>query len=85
MNTGGYHISEFVANIMYDEKMTVRQRFLYERRAIKRDKKDKDGKLCIIPKEKMKAMLGGQSPDIMDMFMMREMSELGPQLSWVAM
>lgn len=84
-NAGGYHISESVANTMYDDKMTVRQRFLYERRAIKRDKKDKDGKLCIIPKDKMKAMIGGQSPDLMDMFMMRERIELGPQLSWVAM
>lgn len=83
-NGGGYRISEYVADMMYDDKMTVRQRLLYERRAIKRDKTDMDGKLCIIPKDKMKGMLNGQSPDLMDMFMMRERVELGPQLSWVA-
>lgn len=83
-NKGGYIISEFVANMMYDDKMTVRQRFIYERRAIKRDKSDSDGKLRIIPKDKMKAILNGESPDIMDMFMMRERFELGPQLTWVA-
>lgn len=85
VNSGGYHISDHVANMMYDDKMTVRQRFIFERRAIKRDKPDGDRKLCIIPKAKMKAILNGQSPDIMDMFMMRERPELGPQLSWVAM
>lgn len=85
VNNGGYRISEYVADMMYDDKMTVRQRFMYERRAIKRDKTDMDGKLCIIPKDKMKALLNGQSPDLMDMFMMRERIELGPQFSWVAM
>lgn len=84
VNQGGYRISEYVANMMYDDKMTVRQRFMHERRAIKRDKSDMDGKLCIIPKEKMKAILGGQSPDIMDMFMMRERPELGFQFKPVA-
>lgn len=79
VNKGGYIISEYVANMMYDDKMTVRQRFMHERRAIKRDKADMDGKLCIIPKEKMKAMLNGESPDMMDMFMMRERPELGFQ------
>jgi hypothetical protein len=78
-NKGGYRISEYVANLMYDDKMTVRQRFMYERKAIKRDKADKDGKLCIIPKDKMKTILNGDSPDLMDMFMMRERPELGFQ------
>jgi hypothetical protein len=76
---GGYRISEHVANMMYDDRMTVRQRFMHERKAIKRDKTDMDGKLCIIPKEQMKAILQGDSPDLMDMFMMRERPELGFQ------
>lgn len=84
VNSGGYQISEYVANMMYDEKMTVRQRFMHERRVIKRDKTDMDGKLCIIPKEKMKPMLNGDSPDLMDMFMMRERPELGFQFKPVA-
>ena len=33
---------------------------------------DMDGKLRIIDKKEMKTKLNGQSPDLMDMFMMRE-------------
>lgn len=72
VSLGKYHISERVANKMYDDKMTIRQRFMYERKAIKRDKTDMDGKLRIIKKDEMKTKLNGQSPDLMDMFMMRE-------------
>lgn len=76
VSKGEYKISEKVANMMYDEKMTVRQRFMFERKAIKKDKLDQDGKLCIIRKGAMKAKLNGQSPDLMDMFMMRERFDL---------
>ncbi|GAB3550244.1 terminase large subunit domain-containing protein [Spirosoma fluminis] len=79
---GGYSISYEVANAMYDTKMTVRQRFMYERKAIKRDKADLDGKLKIIKKDEMKVKLGGQSPDMLDMFMMREYFELKPTKKW---
>lgn len=78
-----YKISEHVANSMYDEKTTVRQQFIKERKAIKRDKSDHDGKLRIIPKEKMKTILGGDSPDLMDMMMMREVVELAPKKEWL--
>jgi len=76
VEAGNYKISEHVANKMYDDKMTVRQRFIHERKAIKRDKTDMDGKLKIIGKDAMKASLNGESPDIMDMFMMREIFNL---------
>ena len=69
---GKYKVSEYVANKMYDDKMTVRQRLVYERKAIKRSKADSDGKLRINKKEEMKPLLNGQSPDMMDMFAMRE-------------
>jgi len=69
---------------MYDSKMTVRQRFLHERKAIKRDKVDSDLKLRIISKEAMKVILGGESPDLMDMFMMRELFELKIKKQWVS-
>jgi hypothetical protein len=78
---GKYHISEYVANQMYDSKMTVRQRFMHERKAIKRAKPDSDGKLRIIKKEQMKVSLNGDSPDMMDMFMMREIFDLKPKAS----
>ncbi len=76
VSRGEYKVNELVANKMYDEKMTIRQRFMHERKAIKRDKVDTDGKLRIISKEMMKIKLGGESPDLMDMFMMRERFEL---------
>jgi hypothetical protein len=79
---GETQISEHVANMMYDDKMTVRQRFMHERKAIKRDKTDSDGKLKIIPKDQMKIILGGESPDLMDMFMMREMYDLVVKRTW---
>lgn len=81
---GGYKVSEVVANKMYDNKMTVRQRFMHERKAIKRDKPDTDSKLRIISKEEMKTKLNGESPDLLDMFMMREMFELVPKRNWIA-
>jgi hypothetical protein len=79
VNKGKYKISEDVANTMYDDKMTIRQRFMFERKAIKRDKADADGKLKIIGKSSMKVKLNGQSPDIMDMFMMKEIFSLRPK------
>lgn len=77
---GEYKVSEYVANKMYDVNQTVRQRMLYERKAIRRDKADMDGKLRIIPKDQMKVLLNGDSPDLMDMFMMREFFELKPKV-----
>jgi len=76
VSKGHYIISEMVANKMYDKTMTVRQRMIHERKAIKRDKTDSDGKLRIIPKDAMKVILGGESPDLMDAFSFREYFEL---------
>lgn len=73
---GNYKISEHVANMMYDDKMTVRQRMLYERKAIKMAKADMDGKKKINGKDEQKANLNGQSPDLMDAFMEREIFNL---------
>ena len=73
-------VNEKVYNKMYNSEMTIRQRFLMERKAIKRDKVDMDGKLRIISKELMKEKLSGESPDLMDMLMMREVFELKPKM-----
>jgi hypothetical protein len=81
---GELKINERVATMMYDNTMTVRQRFLFERKAIKRDKIDMDGKLRIIPKEEMKAKLNGESPDLLDMLMMREIFDLKPAIEYSA-
>ena len=79
VKAGEYRISEKVANTMYDNTTTIRQRFIKERKAIKKYKTDLDGKLRIIPKEEMKVLLNGDSPDLMDMFMMNEIFELKPK------
>jgi len=71
-NIGNYYILDSVANSMYDHKTTVKQRLLMERKAVKRDNVDNDGKLKIIPKSQMKVYLNGESPDLLDAFMMRE-------------
>lgn len=76
VSEGQTKISDKVANTMYDEKMTVGQRFKHERKAIKQHKADSDGKLRINPKEEQKVLLNGDSPDLMDMFMMREFFDL---------
>jgi phage terminase large subunit len=44
---------------------------------------DKDGKKQVMPKDKVKEMIG-RSPDFSDTLMMREWFELAPRLSWVA-
>lgn len=72
VNRGEYYVEEYAANKKYDKSMTLRERMLWERKAIKRGNVDKDGKLCVIPKVEMKNFLDGQSPDSMDAFMMRE-------------
>lgn len=83
-NKGDVKISQYVQNKMYDDKMTVRQRLMFERKAIKKDAKTPDGKLKIISKDEMKAKLGGDSPDLFDAIMMAELFELAPKRSWVA-
>lgn len=80
VEAGELKISKLVGNKMYDQTTTVRQRFLHERKAIKRAKADYDGKLRIIGKDEMKIKLNGDSPDLMDMLMMREIFELKPKM-----
>ncbi|WP_428067381.1 terminase large subunit domain-containing protein [Chryseobacterium gambrini] len=72
VDRGEYYIPPEVANRPYDATMTLKERLIYERKAIKRDKPDNDGKLCVIPKSEMKTYLNNQSPDLMDCFMMNE-------------
>lgn len=73
---GLYKVSEYVSNMKYSEEMTVRQRMIHERKAFKKTNVDYDGKLKVIPKEQMKEILLGESPDIMDTFFMNEYFEI---------
>jgi len=74
---GEYYIPPHIAKMPFDDKQTLEERMKYERKAIKRDKPDEDGKLQVIKKSEMKAFLDNQSPDVLDAFMMREFVELG--------
>ena len=66
------YISPKVANKMYDTKMTVRQRLLYERKAIKKKKGLDEEPLALIAKQVMKEKyLQGDSPDLLDSKMMK--------------
>lgn len=79
VDRGEAFISEKVANMMYDDKMTVKQRFMLERKAIKKRPKVDEEPDRLISKDEMKQKyLNGSSPDLMDMFMMNEHFEIKP-------
>jgi len=82
---GEYYIPPEVANRPYDDNRTLKEQLMYERKAIKRDKPDYDGKLATIPKHEMMVFLDGKSPDLMDAFMMHQLHELdgeGPEVDY---
>ncbi|MBD0822625.1 terminase large subunit domain-containing protein [Aestuariibaculum marinum] len=74
------YISEHVANMMYDDKMTVRQRLIFERKAIKKQKKKDEEPQALIPKAEMKEKyLNGDSPDLLDAKMMKRIFDVKPK------
>lgn len=73
INNDGYFIAENVLKKVINGK-TVEEWLIDERRAIKQDKPDNDGKLAIIPKQERKNIIG-RSTDFMDAWMMREWFE----------
>ncbi len=75
---GEYYVLPEVANRPYSDSRTFREQLMYERKAIKRDKPDNDGKLGVIPKKEMKVFLQGKSPDCLDAFSQREFHDLTP-------
>ncbi|MDV2459878.1 hypothetical protein CMU99_16290 [Elizabethkingia anophelis] len=86
VNRGDIFVTPHAANKMYDKDTTIKERMIHERKAIKRGNADKDGKLCVNKKEEMKNFLDGESPDVMDAFMMiewfdYEVNQIGNSLS----
>jgi hypothetical protein len=57
----------------------IKESVLKELEQVRRDKIDKDSKLAILPKEKVKAIIG-RSPDFSDAIMMRMYYELRPNV-----
>jgi phage terminase large subunit len=75
INQGGLYI---------DCKETeIKKMIIQELEQVKQYNMDKDGKKQVMPKDKVKEMIG-RSPDFSDTLMMREWFELAPRLSWVA-
>lgn len=72
VSENGIYILPEVAEKEYSKGVTIKERLLQERKAIKKAKTDSDGKLYINPKEEQKVLNNGDSPDLMDGIMMRE-------------
>lgn len=63
--------------------INIRQAIIEELEQVKAWNVDKDGKRAIIPKDKVKELIG-RSPDFSDTLMMREWFELTTKMSWIA-
>jgi phage terminase large subunit len=76
-----FHLAEVIGKAeMHIEvsKLEIDQAIIEELEQVKRDKIDEDGKLQIISKDKIKAILG-RSPDFSDMLMMRMWFKIQPK------
>jgi phage terminase large subunit len=76
-----FHLAEVIGKAeMHIEvsKLEIDQAIIEELEQVKRDKIDEDGKLQIISKDKIKAILG-RSPDFADMLMMRMWFKIQPK------
>lgn len=78
ISSNEYYIPPHVANKPFSDTRTLKEQLMYERKAIKRDKPDYDGKLAVIPKQEMKVYLQGKSPDALDAFSQREFHDITP-------
>lgn len=62
---------------------SLKQTIIQELEQVKQNNMDKDSKRQVLPKDKVKEIIG-RSPDFADTLMMREWFELVPQMTWVA-
>lgn len=74
-----FHLSYIVnKDELFITQTEYKETIIQELEQVKRHNVDKDGKLAIIPKEKVKELLG-RSPDFSDALMMRMYFDLKPQ------
>lgn len=66
------------------DDITIKQAIIEELEQVKKKDVDKDGKNAVIPKDKVKEVLG-RSPDFADTLMMREYFELKPKFQLIAL
>lgn len=64
------------------EDIQIREMIIQELEQVKQYNMDKDSKKEVLPKDKIKELIG-RSPDFSDMLMMREYFELKPEVSWL--
>lgn len=75
INKGGIYID--------CKDVDMKSLIIQELEQVKQWNMDKDGKKQVIPKDKVKELIG-RSPDFSDTLMMREYFELTPKLTWTA-
>lgn len=63
--------------------ITIKQNIIQELEQVKQHNMDKDGKRAVLPKDKVKEIIG-RSPDFADALMMREWFELAPKFVVIA-
>jgi phage terminase large subunit len=73
INSGGLYIE--------CDDIKIKADIIEELEQVKQYNMDKDGKRQVLPKDKVKEVIG-RSPDYADTLMMREWFELAPQRSW---
>lgn len=81
-----YRLAERInASGLYIETDSIEMRadVIQELEQVKQHNMDKDGKKAVMPKDKVKELIG-RSPDYSDTLMMRELFELQPKRSWIA-
>ena len=66
------------------QDIEVKKLIIEELEQVKQYKMDKDGKRQVLPKDKVKEVLG-RSPDFADTLMMREYFDLKPVISWIGL
>lgn len=64
------------------QDIEIKEAIIQELEQVKQHNMDKDGKRQVLPKDKVKEIIG-RSPDFSDTLMMREWFELSPRVSWV--
>jgi len=80
-----FHLADRVnSNGVYIEcEENLKQTIIEELEQVKQYNMDKDHKKQVMPKDKVKELIG-RSPDFSDTLMMREWFDLVPQLTWTA-
>ena len=83
----GYKLAEKISEIYFEKELSQEniEKIEQELGQLKTFDSDKDGKLRILPKEKIKENIG-RSPDWLDIFIMRMYFELQverPQMKWI--